>query len=148
MAYLMIVAAGLLVAMQAGANARLDKSLHNPFLSSAVSFGSGLAVLIVPLSVYLALQKTTLPKSQQLSAVPWWGWIGGALGALYVLVGVLTVQKIGTGIFVCLSVTASILASIAIDHFGWLEMHRHTAGPGRLMGAVLMVLGLILISRF
>lgn len=148
MVYVWIVAAGLLVAMQAGANARLDKSLHNPFLSSAVSFGSGLAALLVALAFYLALQKGAMPRTHQLAAVPWWGWIGGALGAFYVLVGVLTVQKVGAGIFVCLSVTASILASIVIDHYGWLELHRRAAGPGRLLGAMLMVLGMVLIGRF
>lgn len=148
MAYLIIVAAGLLVAMQAGANARLDKSLHNPFLSSAVSFGSGLLALLLALALYLALQKGSMPRGQQLATVPWWGWMGGALGAVYVLVGVLTVQKVGTGAFVCLSVTASIVASLVIDHYGWLDLHRHTASPGRLVGAVLMVLGMILIGRY
>lgn len=148
MAYLIIVAAGLLVAMQAGANARLDKNLHNPFLSSAVSFGSGLLALLLTLAVYLALQKGSMPRGQQIAAVPWWGWIGGALGAVYVLVGVLTVQKVGTGVFVCLSVTASIIASLAIDHYGMLEIPRHVATPGRLLGGALMVAGMILIGRF
>ena len=34
MVYLFIVAAGLLVAMQAGSNATMDKSLHHPVVSS------------------------------------------------------------------------------------------------------------------
>ena len=148
MAYILILAAGLLVAMQAGANARLDKSLHNPFLSSAVSFGSGLLALVVALGVYLALQKGSLPRGSQIAAVPWWGWIGGALGALYVLVGVLTVQKVGTGVFVCLSVTASIVASLLIDHYGMLEIPRHAATPGRLLGGALMIAGMLLIGKF
>jgi transporter family-2 protein len=74
--------------------------------------------------------------------------VGGALGALYVLVGVLTVEKVGTGVFVCLSVAASILASLAIDHYGLLEIPRRAATPGRLIGGALMVAGMILIGRF
>jgi transporter family-2 protein len=148
MDYLFIVAAGLLVAMQAGANATMQKSLQNPFLASAVSFAGGLFSLLLALAIYMALNKTPLPKAHQWAAAPWWAWTGGTLGAIYVLTGVLTVEKVGTGIFVCLSVTASILASLAIDHFGLVGMHRHAASPARLLGGALMVAGMFLIGRF
>jgi transporter family-2 protein len=148
MIYLFIVASGLLIAMQAGSNATLDKSLHNPVVSSLVSFGSGVAVLLLALAIYTIVTKTPMPKGQQWSAVPWWGWIGGTLGAIYVLAMVLTAEKVGSGMFVGLSVTASILASLAIDHFGLLGFHRHAAGPGRIIGGGLMVAGMILIGKF
>jgi transporter family-2 protein len=148
MVYLFIVAAGLLVAMQAGSNATLQKSLQNPFLSSSVSFAAGLLSLLLAMAIYMALHKTPLPKAQQWASAPWWAWTGGALGAVYVLTGVLTVEKVGTGMFVCLSVTASILASLAIDHFGLVGMHRHAASPGRILGGALMVAGMLLIGKF
>jgi transporter family-2 protein len=148
MIYLSIVAAGLLIAMQAGSNATLQKSLHHPVVSSLVSFGSGAAVLLLALAIYTAVTRTPMPRGQQWSAVPWWGWIGGTLGAVYVLAMVLTAEKVGSGMFVGLSVTASILASLAIDHFGLLGFQRHTAGPGRILGGTLMVLGMFLIGKF
>lgn len=148
MAYLIIVAAGLLVAMQAGSNATLQKSLQHPVLASIVSFGSGLAALLLALAIYTAITRAPMPRGQQWAAVPWWGWIGGTLGAVYVLSGVLTAEKVGSGIFVGLSVTASILASLAIDHFGLLGFHRHAAGPGRILGGALMVAGMLLIGKF
>jgi bacterial/archaeal transporter family-2 protein len=89
-----------------------------------------------------------MPRGSQWIAVPWWGWIGGTLGAIYVLAMVLTAEKVGSGIFIGLSVTASLLASIAIDHFGLLGFQRHTAGPGRLIGSALMVAGMLLIGKF
>lgn len=148
MVYFIIIAAGSLIAMQAGSNATLQRSLQNPFMSSAVSFGTGLAALLIALILYLILTRQPLPSGQQWTAVPWWGWIGGTLGAVYVLAGVLTADRVGAAIFVGLSVTASIVASLAIDHFGLLGLHRHTAGPGRLIGGALMILGMILIGRF
>lgn len=148
MVYLFIVAAGLLVAMQAGSNATLEKSLRNPVLSSIVSFSSGLAVLLIALAIYTAITKSPMPKGEQWAAVPWWGWMGGILGTVYVLTGVLTAEKVGSSVFVGLSVTASVLASIAIDHFGLLGFHRHSAGPGRILGGALMVAGILLIGKF
>lgn len=117
-------------------------------LSSVVSFGSGLVALLLALAIYSAVTRTPMPKGQQWSAVPWWGWIGGTLGAVYVLGMVLTAGRVGSGIFVGLSVTASILASLAIDHFGLLGFQRHPAGAGRLLGGALMVAGMLLIGRF
>jgi transporter family-2 protein len=134
--------------MQAGTNAGMQKSLQNPFIASAVSFAGGLLSLLLALAIYMAINKTSLPKGYQWASAPWWAWTGGTLGAIYVLAGVLTVEKVGTGIFVCLSVTASILASLAIDHFGLVGMHRHAASPGRLLGGLLMVAGVLLIGKF
>jgi transporter family-2 protein len=148
MVYLLIAAAGLLVAMQAGSNATLQKSLQNPVMASVISFGSGLGVLLLALAIYTAFTRAPMPRGQQWSAIPWWGWIGGTLGAVYVLSGVLTAEKVGSGIFVGLSVTASIVASIAIDHYGLLGFHRHAAGPGRILGGALMVAGMLLIGKF
>jgi transporter family-2 protein len=148
MDYIIIIVAGTLVAMQAGTNVGMQKSLHNPILASAVSFAGGLLSLLLVLAIYMALHKTPLPKAHQWASAPWWAWTGGTLGAVYVLAGVLTAEKVGTGVFVCLSVTASILASLAIDHFGLVGMHRHAASPGRLLGGALMVAGMILIGKF
>ena len=148
MMYVFIALAGILNSIQAGSNATLQKSLLHPILSSLVSFVTGIAALLVALAIYTAATKTPMPSGHQLSTVPWWGWIGGTLGAVYILVMVLTAEKVGSGVFVGLSITASILASLVIDHFGLLGFQRHTAGPGRIIGGALMVAGMLLIGKF
>ena len=148
MIYLLLVVAGVLNSIQAGSNSAMQKSLQHPIVSSLVSFGTGAAVLLLTLPIYEAVTREPMPGTQQWSAVPWWGWIGGALGAVYILAMVLTAEKVGSGIFVGLTVTASIIASIAIDHFGVLGFQRHTAGPGRLIGGAFMIAGMLLIGKF
>src|ERR1019366_6889284 len=148
MMYVFIALSGILNSIQAGCNATVQKSLQHPIVSSLVSFVTGIAALLVALAIYAAVTKAPLPGSQQWSAVPWWGWVGGTLGAIYILVMVLTAEKVGSGIFVGLTITASILASLVIDHYGLLGFQRHTAGPGRLIGGALMVAGMLLIGKF
>jgi|ERR1017187_5020097 transporter family-2 protein len=148
MMYVFIALTGVLNSVQAGSNATLEKYLQNPILSALVSFGSGFAVLLLALAIYAATTKASMPSGQQIGAVPWWGWIGGTFGALYILAMVLTAEKVGSGIFVGLTITASILASLVIDHYGLLGFQRHTAGPGRLIGGALMVAGMLLIGKF
>jgi bacterial/archaeal transporter family-2 protein len=148
MMYLFIALTGLLNAVQAGSNATLQKSLQHPMVSALVSFVTGTAVLLVALAVYAAVTKAPMPSGQQWSTVPWWGWIGGTFGALYILAMVLTAEKVGSGVFVGLTITASILASLVIDHFGLLGFKQHPAGPGRILGGALMVAGMLLIGKF
>ena len=60
----------------------------------------------------------------------------------------LFVDKVGAGAFNGLLITANLLTSVALDHFGWFGMKRVKAGPPRLIGAALMVGGIVLISLF
>jgi uncharacterized membrane protein YdcZ (DUF606 family) len=46
------------------------------------------------------------------------------------------------------NVRGSILMSLAIGHFGWLDLPAHPINLGRAVGAVLIVGGIALISRF
>ncbi len=52
----------------------------------------------------------------------------------------------GAGLFNGLTITAGIVASVAIDHFGLMKFAQHTASPGRVGGAALMIAGVILVA--
>ncbi len=155
MLYLVIAMTGFLIAIQAGCNATLEKFLQNPVLSAFLSFCAGTAALLLAFAIYAAITRTPMPRAAQWTAVPWWGWVGGALGAIYILCMVLTAEKVGSGIFVGLTVTATIVASLVMDHYALLgfKQHtagfkQHTAGPGRIIGGALMVAGMLLIGKF
>jgi transporter family-2 protein len=148
MLYIVIAMTGFLIAIQAGRNATLDKYLQNPVLSAFLSFCAGTFVLLFALAIYAAATGGRMPRAAQWVAVPWWGWFGGALGALYILCMVLTAQKVGSGIFIGLTVTTTIVASLLMDHYGLLGFKQHTASPARILGGTLMVAGMLLIGKF
>jgi transporter family-2 protein len=58
------------------------------------------------------------------------------------------VDKIGAGPLSGLIITANMVASVAIDHYGLLNMPVHPIGAWRAVGALLMVAGITLIARF
>ena len=82
-----------------------------------------------------------LPTAQGIAAMPWWAPLGGVIGAFAVIAGLLFVGKVGAGAFAGLTITANILMSLVIDHFGLFGVEQHSLGLGRAMGAVLMVAG-------
>lgn len=109
--YLFIFGAGMLQACGAPMNGQLFKSLQNPWLSSLVSFG----LIVAFFACAFAVSPRPLPTAAGINAMPWWAPIGGLVGAVAVYAGLAFVQKVGAGPFTGLTVTASLLTSIAID---------------------------------
>ncbi|MGU3537858.1 DMT family transporter [Methylobacterium sp. A54F] len=142
--YPAVLAAGALQALGVVLNAQLRGALVNPWLAAAVSF---MPILFVFLTVF-AVRPTPLPRREDLAGMPWWAPLGGIAGAVAVFGGLLFVDTVGAGAFNGLLITANLLTSIAIDHFGWLGMPVCRAGRERAAGAGLMVLGIVLISVF
>ena len=140
--YPFIVGAGALQAIGVVWNAQLRGALVNPWLAALVSF---LPVLFVFVLVFL-LRPKPLPRRADLEGVRWWMPLAGLAGAVAVFAGLLFVDKVGAGAFNGLLITANLLTSVALDHFGWVGMKRVRAGASRLGGAALMVAGIVLIS--
>ena len=140
--YPFIVGAGALQAIGVALNAQLRGALVNPWLAALVSF---LPVLFVFVLVFL-LRPRPLPRRADIEGVRWWTPLAGVAGAVAVFAGLLFVDKVGAGAFNGLLITANLLTSVALDHFGWLGMKQVRAGPQRLGGAALMVAGIVLIS--
>ncbi len=108
----------------------------------------GLVVLLVALVAYTGWTRTPLPSAAQWAAAPWWSWTGGILGCAYVLAMVNAPEKVGAGMFVGITVTAAIVTSLALDHFGVLGLEPHTASVPRLLGGALMIGGVGLLAKF
>jgi len=144
MLILVALVAGTFNAIEAGTNTALRKGLDAPFLALAAISAMTLMLSLVSASV----MHERWPTSDTLAAIPWWGWLGGVLGFGFVTTMIYTAESLGSALFIGLTVTASTLLSIALDHFGWLGFAQHAAGPGRIIGATLMVIGVTLIAAF
>ena len=142
--YPFILGAGALQAIGVVWNAQLRGALVNPWLAATVSF---LPVVFVFAFVFL-IRPAPLPTRADLSGVRWWMPLAGLTGAVAVFAGLLFVDKVGAGAFNGLLITANLLTSVALDHFGWLGMKQVRAGPQRLGGAALMAAGIVFISLF
>lgn len=143
-AFPFIFVAGMLQAAGAAMGGELNKSLHNPWLATSLSF---LLVLFVTAALFVCMPKP-LPTVGDFATMPWWAPLGGIVGAVAVFAGFTFIQTLGAGPVNGVTITANILASLAIDHFGLLRMEQHAMNPMRFAGAVLMIAGVTLISKF
>ncbi len=142
--YLAAVAAGMANPAQAGSNAELRKSTDNALFSAVIVYGSGLVFMLV----IQLIGRQGWPTAAKLASVPWWAWAGGFLSLASTLAGISLAQRMGSGVFTGITLTASITMSILFDHFGWIGFKQHTASWPRLAGGALMIAGLWLVGRF
>ncbi len=137
--------AGIATAVQPGQSTQLARSFGEPFAAGLVSMLVGTATMLL---VGLATGRLHLPSLQQAAGTPWWAWGGGVLGAGVILAQLFVAQRIGAAAFLGLLVTGGVIASIALDHFGLEGFAVHTAGPVRLAGGALMIVGVALVALF
>ncbi len=139
-----IIAGGALQACGAAMNGQLKQSLVNPYLASTVSFA---LITFFFAGLFLVLPNP-LPTTRDIAGLPWWAVLGGLVGAVQVYAGLTQVNKVGAGPFMGFTVTASLLASLLIDHYGWFRMQHHPLNLARGLGGLLLIAGVALIAKF
>jgi transporter family-2 protein len=144
-AYLLFAfAAGAALPFQAGINAELAQWLHSPVRAAFVSFVVGTLLLVVA----AALVFKPLPSWSRFGDVPWWVWLGGALGAFYVAGSIVAAPRLGAATLIALIVAGQGLASLVVDHFGWVGFEPKHVSAGRLAGMALVGVGVALVRIF
>jgi bacterial/archaeal transporter family-2 protein len=138
------VMAGTLLPTQAGINAQLARNLGNPLLAASVSFGIGAIALII----YTLVFHISLPTVSKVIQIPWYLWIGGLLGVVYLTTTIILAPLLGAATTIGLVVAGQMLASIALDNFGLVGFPIHPISFWRAIGAILLIAGVALIQRF
>ncbi len=135
---------GMVLPVQAGLNAQLGKVLENPILAALVSFGVGTVALVL-YGLLTGVRWSSISLGFQ---APWWLWIGGTMGAFYVAAAVVLAPRLGIGTMIALVVAGQMLASLFIDHHGYLGIPQHSFTVLRLVGVLLLLSGVVLIRNF
>ncbi len=128
--------------IQAGINATIATYHGHPLLAALTNT----VVASVVLLVAIVILRVPLPVIATLGTAPWWAWTGGCLGAFFVLSSLVLAPKLGAAAFVSTTIVGTMAASLAIDHFGLLAYRPQPVTVLRVVGAVLVVTGMIMIQ--
>lgn len=142
LAVLLAAVAGGLVGMQAPVNSRLGKSVGS-FEAATFSFLVGTAALVL----ILLIARGGIGGFGQIGRVPWWGLVGGLLGAVYVSVALVAVRTLGASGLTAVVIGGQLAISVAIDRFGLLGVAKQSIGAERILGLVLLAVGVVLVVR-
>ncbi|WP_432283412.1 DMT family transporter [Aminobacter sp. BA135] len=139
------VLAGAFIAIQAPINAQLARGLGVPVAAAAISFLSGAIVLGV--ITFLATRTQGLVIDWKAPA-PWLFVAGGVLGAVYVTSTVLLTPRIGAAALMAFLVAGQLLAGMLVDKAGILGVAVREISMGRIVGAVLLLAGALMIRIY
>jgi transporter family-2 protein len=139
--YLAGLGAGVSFVFQQAMNANLRGELGSPWWAGFISYLGGMlamiAMLVVmrePLLSWPVIQRTSLMS-----------WTGGIFGAIFIGGSILLVPRLGAATLIALLVTGQLLGALAFDHFGLFGIPVHEIGVMRLIGAGLLIAGVVLI---
>lgn len=137
----LLIGAGLSV--QVGLNSQVRHYLGDPALAALGNFLIGTVAILI----YLLLMRASWPSTGALRAVPPVNWLGGLFGAAYVAASALLAPRLGSAPLLALLIGGQLLMSLILDHFGWIGFAAHGMNLWRVVGAVLLVAGVVLIVR-
>ncbi|WP_151980444.1 DMT family transporter [Acinetobacter guerrae] len=131
---------GVAMAIQTALNTQLRSYLHSPLQAAFLSFLVGTILL----ALMVVLQNQPKPSLQQLSQIPWFLWLGGFLGVYAISLSIYTAPKLGFLTLSGLIIFGQLAMSLLLDHFGWLGTEKMPVNWQRLLGAIVIFVGVIL----
>ena len=143
LAMIAVVIGGAATALQAPTNAKMMGAVGSPVNAAFVSFAVGTAALGI-----LALVLQTRPDMAASRALPWYAWVGGLYGAIFVVAAAWGVPRLGVATTIILRVAGQLLLSVLLDHFGAMGMPKQPISWGRIAGVLMVVGGVLMVRRF
>jgi transporter family-2 protein len=142
---LLALVAGGVLPVQGAVNALLRRDLGAPFAVGAISFLVATAAMAAVLLLALALRQPR-PRLDGVTVMPWWGWLGGVAGAIYVTTVFTAIPVIGAAAAVGLTVAGQQVASVFVDRHGWFRLPQRSVSALRLAGVAALLAGVAVIK--
>ena len=120
-------------------NSQLENMFNKE--NALVSFAVGLAGLVI-----VALATGSFLPSGSIKEVPWWGWIGGLLGAFFMTVSAYSVRNLGTTFFFAVIIASQLAMALLIDHYGLFGQIKNEITVIRAIGFSMLIAGTLLIK--
>ena len=142
-AYLVTAVIGGLLALQVGLNAVMRSHTGTALSAALINFVIG----SIALAAVLFATRLPLPTGAQLAGAPWWAWLAGRGGAVYGASSAVLGPLIGGAAFLACVVAGQMAGSLLLDHYGWIGFPERPITTARLLGAGLVVVGVVLLAR-
>lgn len=136
--------AGAVIPAQTAVNSRLRASIGAPIPAAFISFFIAFVCAAV-LAVTLAATSGPTIDLSPAAGEPWWVWIGGFMGVIFITGNVLLFPKIGSVETVVLPILGQVIMALIIDKFGLFGAVETPVGVLRVLGALVVVAGIVLV---
>lgn len=133
---------GALMPVQAALNAELTRFFKHPYLAAFISLSVGAIVVSV-----LVMLNGGFGDIKRLGQAPIHLYLGGILGAIFVGSSLFFIPKMGASAMIASFVAGQLICSVAIDHYGLLGLTANPVSMQRILGIILLFVGVFLVIR-
>ena len=142
MLLLMAMLVGAIVPVQTAINTRLRQSVGSPIAATFVSF---IVAVVVASVIAWGASGALVPDLATATAQPWWAWLGGFMGVMFIAGNIVLFPKLGPVQTVILPILGQVIMGLLIDRFGLFQSPQVAVGPLRLLGALIVVGGIAMV---
>ncbi|MCB5177431.1 MULTISPECIES: DMT family transporter [Microvirga] len=136
---LVCVVLGVFLTWQGPVNAEAARRLGSPALAALLSISMSV-VLVLAFAIFTVRER---PDWSQVGAAPWWTWIGGITGAVFVVGSLLVVPKTGSVLFLLSVILGQMIGAITADGFGLWGLRETTISPMKILAMGLVLAGAV-----
>lgn len=131
--------------------------LIGALISIMISFNSGLegyvgstySVVIIHAVGLIAILIVAAIKREKVvikESIPFYLFLGGIFGVMLTLVNVITIGSIGVALTTALAVFGQLIFSSLVDHFGLFGLTKYEFNPKKLVGLLIVFIGLVIMT--
>jgi len=131
---------GIVLTFQTAINSQLKIFLPSHLQTALFSFLVG----TITLFCLVLIENAGKPNLNQLYAMPWYLWFGGCLGVYAITISIFTAPKLGFLTFSGLVIFGQVVASMLFDQFGLLGVNKTPINWQRLLGGIVIFIGVLL----
>lgn len=141
--------AGILVAVQSRLNGELGLALEDGVGAALYSFTSGwlLIALVVLLSKPGRAGVKRVIELLKTKQMPVWMTLGGVFGGFLVMTQGLAAGTLGIALFTVAVVAGQGISGIVIDSRGWFGVQKRRLNFARLLGALIVIIGVGMVAE-
>lgn len=143
MTILLGILVGLALPVQTSVNTKLRDKVGSPYNASLVSFVISTVFLL--LLLVLTGQGFSLPW-ERLGGEPFWIWLGGVCGVIFLTANVLLLDRLGSAQTVVFPVLGQLLMGLLVDSLGLFRAQEIPLTPLRAAGACLVLAGVVTVA--
>ena len=140
---LLVALGGAGLTLQMAWNARLRTSTGSPVLTTIIS----VFVTLLSLALVWASGATNRGSIPAFNSLPKWAWFGGVFAAYYLVASLIGIPKLGAAAVFSLVIAGQMVAALILDSTGAFGVTQIPLSTSRVLGAALLLIGVILIQK-
>lgn len=139
----LVALGGVGLTLQMAWNARLRTATNSPVLATIIS----VVVTLVSLILVWVSGATGRGSVPAFNSLPTWAWLGGLFAGFYLVASLVAIPKVGTAAVFSLVIAGQMMAALVVDSTGAFGVTQFSLSPARVLGAVLLLAGVVLMQK-